>query len=581
MLNFVVLANVAAAILIMILILGNNYYKYTKEETRNLLQGNVEHTAVYTSTYIDAIVNSAENLAADTKLGNALEDYLNMEDLTAYVDGKSNIHYILDKAIELNSYIEHITLVYEDTLIMRDLHGIVMVNNYMEKVYEEDWYPDLCSGKITYQLAECNFYKKPVEDDPYYFYATKFKNKYYSPGDKEEKLVIIIFNLDKLKEHLRSIANQEYIHINIVEDTPKTGKNILYQSSSDEQLSAYFTDRLDDEKLKNRIEKNYIFIEKEVAFNGWRIIGFVSKDTFSRMVYQVEPWMIVAILIVLTVSVLVSTISARIISKPIKNLVQAMHDMGHNKFHKVENETSCIEIEQMNFTYNQMSDKIEELIENIKLQEAEKRKIEFKVLENQINPHFIYNTLDVIKWVAHINRAEKTAKILESFVKLLRTSLSNGKEAIPLDSEISLIREYVNIMIFRNNYETEITYDIAEETRDCYTLKLVLQPFVENSFFHAFGDDKKEMRIDIKSRIENDMLVLEVTDNGKGFSLKHKKEKQQMTGIGIDNINDRIKMWYGEKYGVEISSKKNYGTTVIIRQPIIRKEELHDTYNDC
>ena len=199
------------------------------------------------------------------------------------------------------------------------------------------------------------------------------------------------------------------------------------------------------------------------------------------------------------------------------------------------------------------------------------------MLEEQINPHFIYNTLEAVKWVAHMNHAGKIADVIESFVRLLRISLSGGRELIPVEQEITLVQEYANIMVFRNNYEISLTYDISQDTLRCATLKLVLQPFVENSFLHAFGSDRREKKIHIRSFLEKECLVLAVSDNGSGFPAEDemagvREQRKQMTGIGIDNIDRRIKAWHGEVYGVEIISEKGRGTTVEIRQPVIIKE---------
>lgn len=579
LLNTVVLGNVLGVILLVLLIFGINYYEQMKMETSKMLRSQVEQVADYVTDYAESIANSAENLAADRKLGDALDAYLDADNLITSVNGKVMVDYILDSAIKSNSNIQHITLLSGERMVMRDRYGGILVNRYMDKIYKEEWFHQLSEGEIEYQIQECDFYSDLQDSNTYYFYATKLKSKYYSPRDNNEKLVIIIFEIGKLTDYVDTISNNDYVNVNIVENI-KGEERIIYQFPEDVNMASYLTKKTD--KKDKSIENSYIFIEENAKLIPWKIIGDVSKKSFSRMVYQVEPWILLAIVITLLISIAISFVSAQIISKPIQNLVQAMKDMECGEFHEVESESFCVEIEQLNFTYNQMSQKITELIDNIKTQQDEKRKIEFKMLEAQINPHFIYNTLDAIKWVAHINRADKVVTAIESFVKLLRNSLSSGKEIISVENEIALIKEYVNLMIFRNNSEVEVSYDIAEEVKDCYTLKLVLQPFVENSFFHAFADEQREKNIEISGWIEKHMLVFQVKDNGNGFNVQCEDEKRnQMTGIGISNINNRIKVWYGEEYGVEIYSEKSCGTKITIRQPILRKEQVYGINNDC
>lgn len=578
MLNLVVVGNVLGAILVIGILIGTVYYRYMRNEVMNLMESNVEQAENYTSQYVENITNTGEKLAMDVELGIAVEAYFS-PDINRSVEGKKLIDYIIQSALSMNSTIENIAIGTKDAVITQDRYSLDK-NNRMEDIVEEAWYQALQRDEIKYIFTENVHYWNTAGEENYYLYATKFKNKFYQFRDQEERIVLITFHTAELEKYVDTISNNASIHLHILEPEGSSGAGkIIYESSGNPEIRSYLLGELSP-KQEEKLRDNYVFFQMDSSHIGWQIVGTVSKRTLHKMIYKVEPWMVAAIGVVLLAAVAISTISSRMVSRPMKRLSQAMSDMEHSQFHGVEINTGCMELEQLMVTYNRMSRKIEELIEGIKQREEEKRRAEFQVLEAQINPHFIYNTLDAVKWVARINHSDKVGDLIESFVRLLRLSLSKGQEIIPVESEISLLQEYIKIMIFRNNYNINISYDIAPETRNLFTLKLVLQPFVENSFLHAFGEEKGEHCISIQSRCRNGVLVFEVIDNGKGFGVEERTQRG-MTGIGIDNIDKRMKAWHGESYGVEIISEKDNGTRVIIRQPVMEKGEIHDTGNDC
>ena len=565
MLNIVVLGNVLGALLVVAVCLGYVYYNYIKEDVLNRLTSNVEQVEKYLSSHLENVIQNAEMLTMDVEFGKAVEQYCS-EELEEIVEGRQMLDYVFKTTLEMSSF-EAIAVVTDEKLIMRDPYGPVLVNENIEKVCDQDWYTELLQDEITSKLVEGTFFDRSYQESSGYLYATKFKNKYYQSRRLENRLLIVNFDLVQVQNFVKALShnNSVNIHICYVENGKQ---HVLFQSWEDAELAAYLENKISDEKRKQQIEKEIVFLERESQIDGFRIVGCISDKNFYSMVYRVEPWILMLFVGVLALSMVLSYFSAKSISRPIGTLVSAMKGIENSRFTEVESKTSCQEIEELNVAYNRMAHKLEELIENIRQQEKEKRKIEYRILEAQINPHFIYNTLDAVKWMAHVNRAGKLAEIIESFVRLLRLSLSGGTESITVENELILIREYVNIMIFRNNTEVDIQYEIAEETLQCSTLKLVMQPFVENSFLHAFENIDKENKLCIKTYLEEDALVFEIKDNGNGFSMEN-RHKQQMTGIGIANIDERIKGWHGNRYGVEIQSGINEGTCVVIRQPIL------------
>lgn len=567
MLNFVVIGNVLCTALIIGMVLGGMYYQNMKENVKKSLESTVSQAENYSMNYVTNIFNVANKLSTDVQLGVAVENFTS-NNIEQSVQGKKMMDYILQNAMEMNPAIENILIGTKNRVIQQDGYSIDK-DNRLNEIREEEWYKQIQEDKIEWKFTENVYYTNTYDEKPYYLYATKFKNKFYQKRTQEDRIIILTFNILEIEKYIQSILGDTDINL-IMYMNCDEGRELIYQYLEDSKLTEFV---LNNNKESNEIRTLNMLIEKESTPLGWNYVGIINKNVFSKLVSHVRPWMVIVVFGILFVAIMISKMSAMAVSKLLNQLVLAMEDMSNNEFHELREDTSCVEIDKLILTYNHMSNKIKGLIEEVKYREKEKRKIEYKVLEAQINPHFIYNTLDTIRWVAIVNRSDKIADIIESFIRLLRISLSKGHELILVSEEIILIEEYVKIMIFRNNYEVDVTYDIEEKTRKCYSLKMVLQPFIENCFYYAFGNNQKENKIVVKSYIKENVLFFEVIDNGSGFLVQDKNMKQ-MTGIGIDNVDERIKVWHGNEYGVEIISEQENGTRICISQPVMWEGDL-------
>ena len=221
------------------------------------------------------------------------------------------------------------------------------------------------------------------------------------------------------------------------------------------------------------------------------------------------------------------------------------------------------------------------LMENIIQQQEAKRKSELNALQAQINPHFLYNTLDSIIWMIENENYDGSIIMVTALARLFRISLSKGKNIISVRNEIEHVRNYLTIQNIR--YKNKFTYEIQddENTLDLCCIKLIIQPLVENAIYHSMEFMDGDGEIIIKLYINDDNLFIEVIDNGLGMTedeamnllKKERKNKSKGSGIGIKNVNDRIKIYFGEKYGVSIYSEPDEGTMIRINMPCIRYDE--------
>lgn len=208
--------------------------------------------------------------------------------------------------------------------------------------------------------------------------------------------------------------------------------------------------------------------------------------------------------------------------------------------------------------------------------QKEKRKAEISALQMQINPHFIYNTLSSIKWLVWQENKSKASEVIDAFISLLRNTISNKNEMITVSDEIENLKNYVLINHVRYGDKINVNFFVMPECEGYIIPKLILQPFIENAFFHAFTDrDSGSIHVFVNKNNEN--LICEIIDNGIGMTSEdlkniytgNHKKNNNFTSIGINNVNDRIKLIYGDNHGVNITSEPERGTIVKLSLPAI------------
>ena len=196
----------------------------------------------------------------------------------------------------------------------------------------------------------------------------------------------------------------------------------------------------------------------------------------------------------------------------------------------------------------------------------------------QINPHYIYNTLASIKWLVYQNDSEKTIQTIDAFIKLLRNTISNMDEFITIEQELKNLENYIFINHTRYGEAIKVEYYVSHNCYGCLIPKLILQPFIENAFFHAFPSGRTGT-IQIFMKQKGRDLEIRIVDDGVGMNqveaqqaLYDATQKEHFSGIGIHNVQDRLKLLYGESYGIQIESVKEQGTTITVRLPVKRQK---------
>jgi two-component system sensor histidine kinase YesM len=309
---------------------------------------------------------------------------------------------------------------------------------------------------------------------------------------------------------------------------------------------------------------------------GWRIVGVTYVDELVSNKKDIQTYIILWGLGLIVVAVMLSVFLSLRISRPIKQLEASMKEVEKGNFDIQVDIEGSNEIGQLSKRFNRMTGEIKELmVQNVNEQEL-KRKSEMKALQAQINPHFLYNTLDSIIWMAEGKKSEEVVVMVAALAKLFRLSISKGQEIITIANEIEHIKSYLTIQKMRYKDKLDFEIDVDEQILSNKVIKIILQPLVENSIYHGIKNNTSVGVVRITGKLVNNRVLLQVFDNGIGMTEEQLRNLFQPTeksltgnGIGVNNVNQRIQLYYGEQYGITYESKLGEGTTANIWLPVL------------
>lgn len=323
-----------------------------------------------------------------------------------------------------------------------------------------------------------------------------------------------------------------------------------------------------------------IYSLNSVGDSGWRVVGVSYVDELvNRNVNEMIRLSFWLAAVVLCVALLTSLLLSKLLGRPLRGLADAMEsfesDADHFSYRPVG---GTREVQELSNSFEHMVLRIQQLMSTVREEEINLRKTELKALQAQINPHFLYNTLDSIAWMCEQGRNADAVKMVHALARLFRISISRGHELIPIAKELEHAESYLQIQMYRYKNQFTYAFDADPDCLGFYCNKITLQPIIENSINHGLDLMVEEGRIDVQVRMDGDDIVFSVRDNGVGMSeeqieaIMH-SEQTDRTGIGIRNVNDRLRIYFGKNYGLHITSEPDVGTCVEIRMPKIREGE--------
>ena len=318
---------------------------------------------------------------------------------------------------------------------------------------------------------------------------------------------------------------------------------------------------------------------------NWRIVGVhYMEELRQNQRTQLFTGILISAVCCAVIIWLMVALFSKIIHAPIRQLVRAMQafEEAADSFTYTPSPQTVAEIQVLNESFSHMVERTKALMEQVRREEVVLRKTELKALQAQINPHFLYNTLDSIQWMCEQGNNADAVKMVGALAKLFRISISRGKELIPIADEIQHAKSYLIIQSFR--YRNQFSYDftVDEALLSCLCNKITIQPLIENAIYHGIDRmvDEGEIHITVKEDENGDILLI-VEDNGVGMTDAQcqkilTKDRSDSGGIGVKNVDDRLKIYFGEAYGLQIESELDVGTRVTVKMPKLRKEPSHE-----
>ena len=410
----------------------------------------------------------------------------------------------------------------------------------------------------------------------YYPWVVTFSQKIKSDGDDSAQVSMDIrfANMASYVDAV-GIGTHGYCYIadkdgNIVYHPQQ---QLIYAGLKEEQ-----SDNIRNYDDGTHTENGIIYTIHSLDNCDWRIIGvsYVDELIESKVAGMIRVVLFVAVMVILA-TVLTGSVLAKTFSKPAKQLAAAMRRFVREaesfEFYPVE---GTEEIEALSDSFGQMVLQIQELMDKVRNEEITLRKTELSALQAQINPHFLYNTLDSVAWMCEVGRTGEAIEMVNSLARLFRISISKGHELITVDQELQHAECYLKIQKFRYKNQFNYSFKVDESLKGYLCNKITLQPLIENSLVHGL-DMSEEGEILIEVYEDGDDIVMAVSDNGVGMTEEQceeilRKDVNRKGGIGIKNVNDRVKIYFGDKYGVTISSELDEGTRMELHMPKILEE---------
>ena len=323
-------------------------------------------------------------------------------------------------------------------------------------------------------------------------------------------------------------------------------------------------------------------VTKTVGYTGWKLVGVIKGTGISLNMLKTRLFIVFVILLIIFIVIIINSYISFRVTNPIRELEKSVKALEEGNLDADIYMGGSYEVQHLGKSVQDMKFRIKGLMQDIVNEHEEKRKSEFDSLQAQINPHFLYNTLDIIVWQIENEKQSEAVHTVTALARFFRLSLGKGKNIVTVKDEIDHVKNYLMIqhMRFKNKFDYE--FDIAEDVLELPSLKLMLQPLVENAIYHGMEFMDGDGLIMVKAWREEDELYLSVADNGLGMT----EDKVEMiltgksasgngrgSGIGVKNVNERIKLYFGEAYGLTIDSEPDEGTTVIIHLPAKDEKE--------
>ncbi|MCR5000628.1 MAG: sensor histidine kinase [Lachnospiraceae bacterium] len=428
--------------------------------------------------------------------------------------------------------------------------------------------------------------------------ASQFSLDFKKDFDYEIYLVIV-----ESKTFADSDLNKMLTEATAVVDELSKGENINPENAARLEETRKYLRNLGT--YASRIEQNLKDGDKyeeniEIWENDVQIVTYLVRETILQFIYyelqdlrqaraQINEfyttmftYIIIAAVAVGLLVIFISYYISQSITRPVRELSKITEKVARGDLSVRAGIETGSEIAVLSKSFNEMIDRVSRLLDQVRVEQESLRRAELELLQSQINPHFLYNTLDTIVWLAEAGDQARVVSMVGSLSKFFRASLGQGKDQVTIKDELDHVRSYLEIQQVRYQDILDYSIDVPEELYDSPVPKITLQPLVENALYHGIKNKRGRGNISITGKSENGCIYIYIEDNGMGMTperLERVSEKMNDPGVfetaedkgdvfGLSNVNERIKLIFGSRYGIHIDSVYGEGTTVTILLPL-------------
>lgn len=439
-----------------------------------------------------------------------------------------------------------------------------------------DWYQAAMESKSG--IAVSSSHVQNAIQSSYKWVITLSRALVNNQTGEREGLFFVDLNYSAISDlcNNNSIEEKGYIFVLDAEG------NIVYHPKQQLMYGGLKTENIDaimeceeDSLIIDEGGESKLYTMSKSKRTGWTVVGAVYTSELLKNNEQAQMWYLLVASILLLAVIGISSIISREITKPIRSLRDSMRKVQNGQFDTHVEVITENEIGSLGRSFNLMTSEIQALMEQNVYEQKQKRKSELKALQAQINPHFLYNTLDSIIWMSEAGENDEVVEMTSALARLLRQSISNDKEEVELEKEIEYVKNYLTIQKMR--YKDKLEFFIYVDPRVAHVpiIKLVLQPLVENAIYHGIKYKETKGNLKIYARPVDGRVEIVVADDGIGMDEdvmehifdEHRKE-QKRNGVGVPNVQKRLKLQYGSEYGIRYESVKGAGTKAVITIPV-------------
>jgi two-component system sensor histidine kinase YesM len=539
---------------------------------------NFEQTYSFLNYKMGKIIDISDIIAVDQNLTEIL-----MKPLENY----SYTEQIRD-AQDLTSFVtpfENEEDVYRIRLYVQDsvIYSQELVNLFsMSDIEGSEWYRLLVSGKDKILWCPGYYFASDSNENASVISAARMIR---DPNDYSD--TIGIFRIDMLESNLKDIVRKA--------NTTQSGVAYLQNSdglvitSSDQELmksfdvESSFSQNLagsaDNWQETHREGDRLLVGSKAIIGTDWFLVSIIPYEEILSTGNTIRQQMLVLLVALTTLAYILAFYMSGSNTKRISRLIKKMRKVQEGELEPIKVTPVKDEIGELMETFNYMIHRIKILIEEQYKSGQEIKSVELKALQAQINPHFLYNTLDLINWTAIKHKVPELSSLVQSLSKFYKLSLNKGRDIVPISDEIQHVTLYTDIQNRRFENKIHLSIDVDDDILEYSILKTILQPIAENSIMHGILEkDDQSGNISIRGRLEKNTVILEVQDDGIGIDIETVNDvlnanPKESHGYGVRNINNRLKLHYGQEYGLTYTSKPGKGTEVVIRIPAIKINE--------